>query len=812
MNFRKKLNEPGLICIDGAMGTLLFQKLPGFSGCFELLNVENPEVILDIHRAYADIGVQILETNSFGGSTLKLAEYGLAHRCEELNSAAAAIAKKAAEGRNVFVGGSIGPIGSLIEPMGDITPEEAYASFTLQARGLAKGGADLIIIETMTDLQEAKIALLAAKENTPLPIICSMSFEENGKTVSGTDMLTGLATLAEYGADVVGANCSMGPSGLVKVYSGYISRLLELGVPLSVWSNAGMPEIRDGKTIYTISPESFAETSMEFARMGLKVIGGCCGTTPAHISALIKATEGFPTEAPSRRKGFYYATSRFQSLNIGRLEGLLKIGERLNPTARKKFAEELRQGQFQFLREESRKQEEEGAQVLDINVGVPSIDEIGAMRRSVSILAGSVKTPLMIDSDNAAVLEKALLTYPGVGIVNSINGKQKSLESILHLIKRFGCFVVALCMDDTGIHADATKRIAVGEKLLETLDAEGISADRVIVDTLMLAEGAEPGSARETLKVIEHFARRGIKTSVGLSNISFGLPQRKHINNAFLNLAIEKGLTAAIINPSALKLGFDGSQEEQMALDFLQGRDEKAARYIAHFSALQAETGGAGAAPVGKSGGGDMLDGVYRLVVEGNSDEIAGRVTEALKSFPPDEIMNRGLIRALEKVGDMYSSGEYFLPQMIASAQAMKAGFDILKPHLTQSASEKKGKLVVCTVKGDVHDIGKNIVAMMFENHGFEVHDLGKDVSTDVIIETVKRIKPDILGLSSLLTTTMTEMKVISDRIREENLPVKLLLGGAVVTREYAESLGASYGADAVEGVKVAQTLMARTR
>ncbi len=805
MDFRSRLRQPGPVLLDGAMGTLLFQKLPGFSGCFERLNIEQPEVIGDIHRSYVSSGAELILTNSFGGSRIKLAEYGLEARCGEINEAAAGIARKAADGKAVFVAGSMGSSGKLLAPMGDLGVDEAYESFAEQARGLARGGADLILIETMTDLQEAKIALLAARDACGLPVVVSMSFEENGRTVTGSDMLSALATLAEYGADAVGANCSMGPEGLFSLFSENISTLRELCVPLTVWANAGMPEIVDGRTVYRLAPEEYARESAKFASLGIKVIGGCCGTTPEHIAALKRHLEPYKGETVPCQRRYRWVTSRFSALDLSKKEGLIQVGERLNPTARKKFAEELRAGQTAFLRDESRKQEAEGADILDINVGVPGIDEVAAMERCIGILSNTVKIPLMIDSDNYRVLERALLAYPGVPVINSINAKKKSMETLLPLLKRFGSFVVALCMDETGIHQDAGKRIAIGEKLVEALGAEGIDRQRIFIDPLMLAESAEPGSAMETLKVIAHFAGKGIRTSVGLSNISFGLPQRKYINNAYLNMAIGKGLSAAIINTTSVRIGDTNPPEELVAREFLEGRDPRAAAYIARFG----QQGPEKAAPSAKAAAGDVLAEIFDLVVEGDSDAMTAKVETALGKHAPEEIMDGALIKGLEKVGDYYSTGEFFLPQMIASAQAMKTGFERLKPLLKKESAEKKGTVVICTVRGDVHDIGKSIVAMMLENHGFDVVDLGKDVESERIIDTVKRTGARILCLSSLLTTTMGEMAAIGDIIRKEKLPVTLIVGGAVVTRDYAEKIGALYGENAVEGVRVANSVAA---
>ena len=804
MKFIDRLTSGKPVIIDGAMGTLLMKELPGYQGSFELLNVERPDLLESIHALYFEAGADIVETNTFGGSRLKLEEFGLADRCEEINEKGAVAARTAADRYKGFVGGSAGPTGRLVEPMGEVPAELVYESYKAQFTGLERGGADAIIIETMNDIQEAKLALLAAKDATSLPVICSMTFEENGTTMTGTDMLTAFATLTACGADAVGANCSMGPDGLVSIYSRYIDNIKELGIPLTVWANAGLPEIVDGSAVYKLGPDEFSLISQDFARMGISLIGGCCGTTPEHITALSKRLKGVNHLERRFSRRYRYLTSRSGCLDVSRGDGLLYFGERLNPTARKKFAEELKEGKQSFLRNEAKEQVREGAHALDINVGVPGIDEIKAMHASVSTLSTIVNVPLMIDSDNSRVLEKALMIYPGVPLINSINGKESSIEKVLPLLKRFGAFAVALCLDDSGIHPSASKRIAAGDRLLSTIEKNGIDLERIFVDPLMLAESAEPGSAMETLKVIEYYAGRGIKTSLGLSNISFGLPQRKNINNVYLKLAQEAGLTAAIVNPRTIATPEHFSEEEKRAHDFLTGRDPGASAYIEHFKTPEHLA----AADTVKSDPSDILQSIYLDVVEGNSDEIADHVRQGIDSHKPADIMENGLIRALEKVGDLYSTGEYFLPQMIASANAMKKGFALLKPLLSESSDKKTGIAVICTVKGDIHDIGKNIVAMMLENHGFEVHDLGKDVAAETIIEHAEKVQAHIICLSSLLTTTMSEMKTVSDKLRERKSTIKLMVGGAVVTEEYAHSIGAAYGKDAVHGVNQAKKLL----
>jgi len=805
VNLRNRLQKPCPLVLDGAMGTMLFDALPDYNGSLELLNMERPDVIISIHKQYIDAGADIIETNTFGGNALKLQQANLDSRCEEINKAAAVIAKQAASNR-AFVAGSVGPTGTLVEPMGTTPDEAVYNAFKKQIKGLVDGGVDCIAIETMTDLQEARLALLAAKAVTNIPIICSMTFEDNGKTVTGTDIVTAFATLSQMGADVVGANCSMGPDGLVQLFTGAIAQLKQLGVPLSVWANAGLPTLVNGKATYSLSPQQFAMLSTQFATMGFSIIGGCCGTTPAHINALANAVKEIRIDIP-RSKTFHYITSRYGYIDVQQHQGLIIIGERLNPTARKQFAQELKENKFSFLREESKKQQDEGAHILDINVGVPGIDESIMMTKAVTILSKTVTIPLMIDSDNHAVIQAALWHYPGIPILNSISAKEESFNSMLPLLQQSGAFVIAMCLDESGIHKEAKKRIAIGQRLITLLQDNGIELSRIFIDPLILAESAESGAAMETLKVIEYFSKHGIKTSIGLSNISFGLPQRKYINNAFLKLAIQKGLTAAIVNPSAIDSNTEKpfTAEETMALDFLEGRDKNAVHYIAHFGTSQQQS--RIQSPV-KEKSSDILNRIFSLVVEGNIDDIEHAIHQALTMYEPEIIMSNALIAALEKVGQLYSSGEYFLPQMIASADTMKKGFTVLKPLMQQHKESLLGKVLICTVRGDIHDIGKNIVAMMLENHGFDIIDLGKDVPNEAVIASIIEHKPDIVCLSSLLTTTMPSMEQIATMIKNQQLPCKVMVGGAVVTKEYAESIGAYYGKDAVDAVSIAKTIV----
>ncbi len=787
--------------LDGGMGSLLMQRIPSYKGCFELLNAENGDIVTEIHNLYISAGADIIETNSFGGSKLKLAEYSLSERCRELNRKAAECARIAAKDK-ALVAGSVGPAGGLIEPVGKLTFDEVYESFREQIIGLEEGGADLIAIETMNDINEARIALMAAKENCSLPVITSVTFKEDGKTHGGTEIITAFATLAQYGADAVGANCGLGPDIIYSILSDNFSTINKLGVPVAVWANAGLPIVVEGKTTYPMTPEKFGKLASKLAELGVKIIGGCCGTNPDHIKAVKDRISSIEQKPFDYKKSFHYATSRYSSLDIQSAD-FIKVGERLNPTARKAFAADLKINSTQFLRSEAKAQQDEGADILDINVGTPGIDEIAAMKNSVNILTTLVKTPLMIDSENGEVLASALKNYPGIALINSINARKDKYNEIIPIVKRFHSFIVGLCIDESGVHRNASKRIEIGDKLVQMLINDGIEKERIIIDPLMLAESAEPGSAVETLKVIEHFTKQGIKTSLGISNISFGLPERKHINNAFIKEGFKRGLKFGIVNTKAFEIFDNNSLEENLAKDFIYGKDINAVKYIEHFKSSATGTISSGAS---KSELG-ILERIKMLVIEGDSDSICNEIESALKEFKPDTIMDDALIAGLNVVGDLYEKGEYFLPQMISSANAMKQGFTVLKPIMKQESSQASKSVVICTVKGDIHDIGKNIVSMMLENHGFNVYDMGKDIDNELILNKAAEVKADIICLSSLLTTTMPEMKAMSELISANKLPYKLMIGGAVVTEEYAKSIGAFYSKDAVEASHVAKKL-----
>ncbi|MDR1113495.1 MAG: homocysteine S-methyltransferase family protein, partial [Candidatus Margulisbacteria bacterium] len=715
---------------------------------------------------------------------------------EEVNQAAAQNAR--ASGVR-FVAGSLGPTGKLLEPLGALSFDEAYASYRAQAEALEKAGVDLFIVETISDVQEMRAALLAIKDVSGQPVICSLTYDEQGRTLTGTDIFTAGVTLRELGADVLSINCSIGPEGVVGLYKKYYKDLGELGLPLMVMPNAGLPELINDKLTYTMTPQKFAEIMAELAQYGVQIFGGCCGTTPAHIAALSATIHKISIKyhnSASAKKEVYF-TSRSKVVRLSETQPFLKIGENLNPTARKKFAEELKAGQENFLRAQAK--EQSAADLLDLNVGVPELDQIHLMRKCVQTLTMVTDKPLCLDSDDPAVLEIALKNYPGIALINSVNGKQSSLEKIVPLAKRYGAALVALTLDEQGIPDTAGQRVAVAQKISEYLRAADFPEHKVFFDGLVMTLASEPQAALVTLETTEALTKLGWHTSLGVSNVSFGLPQRKNINNVFLKLLAQAGLKAAILSAATYRQIDQYTGAEQLAEAVVLGRDPNAAQYIAQVAAPET-------APALKKSAKELS--IYETIIEGNEAVVLDLVKAALERKKPQEILSQELLPALEKVGEYYSAGQYYLPQMIASANTMKKAFEYLKPLMQQSGVAPVGTAIVCTVEGDIHDIGKNIVAMMLENHGFQVVDLGKDVPADRIVAAALEHKADIILLSALLTTTMLKMKEVKAKLLEKNLDIPVMVGGAVVTPEFAKNFGAHHTADAAAATLLAKNLL----
>ncbi|MBI5562803.1 MAG: homocysteine S-methyltransferase family protein [Deltaproteobacteria bacterium] len=786
------------IVFDGATGTMLqrFGLKPG--GCPDELVLKEPELVKRVHRAYIEAGSDCVSTNTFGANAEKLKEYGLERRLREINVAAARVAREAA-GDVRFVAGDIGPTGRFIEPVGDMTFDAAVDVFREQAEALKEGGADLVIIETMMDIKEMRAAIIGAS-STGLPVAATMTFDETLRTVLGTPPESFAIMASSLGADVIGANCSLGIEG---IYKALLAMSRVVSTPLIAQPNAGLPVLKDGVTVFPASPDEMAAYVPRLAEAGVCVLGGCCGTTPEHIAAMGAA---FKRARPARRRrspGFTGLSGRTGVTLFGGGFTPIVIGERINPTGRKALAQEIKEGKTAGIRNEARAQTEALAHCLDVNVGVPGMDETIAMRRAVFAVNENSALPIVIDSSNPAAIEAGLKAVDGKPLVNSISGEEKKLTKIMPLAKQYGAALLALTLDDNGIPETAEARFKVAETILNRAVAIGIRKEDLVIDCLAMTVSAMPGSALETLKAIRMVKERlGLSTVLGVSNISFGLPGREVINAAFLTMAIEAGLDAAIINPMNKTM-----MDAYHASCVLMNKDVRAERYIKRHqdSAAQAEP----ARPVASEA--ITLEGRLRkAIIEGGEERIVGLVEEALNAgFDPMKISNECLIPGLEEVGRLFSSNRYYLPQVMLSADTMKRAFGRLKGEFKGKKGKPHGKVLLATVEGDIHDIGKNIVATLLENHGFEVIDLGKNVTAERIIEEAVKNKVDVVGLSALMTTTVMEMDKVIRLLKERGIKATTIVGGAVVTKEFSEKIGADeFGGDAMSAIEKIKRLV----
>ncbi|MBN1793447.1 MAG: homocysteine S-methyltransferase family protein [Candidatus Omnitrophica bacterium] len=792
------------IMLDGATGTELQKAgLPqGVSP--ELWCTQHPEVIRGIHAAYTDAGADIIYTCTFGANAAKLSQYQHTG-ARELNKKLALLAREAA-GEGVLIAGDIGPTGYFVEPFGTLTVEEAVAIFKEQATGLLEGGVDLLVIETMMDIQEARAALIAAKEIGDIYTIVTMTYEERGRTLNGTDPVTALITLQGLGADAVGCNCSTGPDDM----QAFIAAMKPFSkVPLVAKPNAGMPHTVDGRTVFNMGPEEFASFGRGLVKSGADMIGGCCGSTPGHIRTLSRALEKErPLTPPSEPVSAVTSTRR--AVFLDRKKRLIVVGERINPTGKSRLAQELSEGSMVYLKQLAREQASQGADLLDINVGAAHIDEKKTIEQVIYSLAPFTECPLVIDSSNASVIERALRLYPGRALINSVSGETEKLERLLPVMARYGAMAILLPIGDGGVPETAQERKDIVCSVLQKAKSYGLDISDFVIDGLTLSVSSNPQSVAHTLEVI-HWSSSRLKahTIIGLSNVSFGLPGRRWINAAFLEMARDKGLSIVIADPSHIT-GPAPPAEEASYLDLaravLVGRDRNAARFIAHFSSAKEspkkETGTEALSP---------SETLHSAILNGDKEIVAGIITGALRcGYVPAALVDDVIIPGILEVGDLFDKKAYFLPQLIASAEATKEAFSVLAPYLEKEGDAKRdrGTILIATVKGDIHDIGKNIVALMLRNHRFNVIDLGKDVSSEAIIAGIKRHKPAIVGLSALMTTTMTGMKDVIDLVENEGLECKFIVGGAVVTSSYARSIGAAYAKDSVEAVRVTEQLI----
>lgn len=771
---------------DGAMGTMLQKNGLSAGEIPETWNITHRDTVYAIHKAYADAGCNIIKSNTFGANALKFK--GTDYTVEEIVTSAIDIAKTAVSGKDkTFVALDLGPTGKLLKPYGELPFETAYELYKQQVIAGKKAGADLVLIETMGDTYEIKAAVLAAKENCDLPIVVTMIFDESGKLLTGSDIKTAVFMLEGLGVDAIGFNCGLGPRQMLSL----LPELLKYSsTPLVVNPNAGLPECVNGVTFFNVTPEEFANDLKELAEMGVSLLGGCCGTTPEHLKEAVKLCKNIPI-LPVKQKNITAVTSYSKTAVIG--ERPIIIGERINPTGKKKLKAALVSGDSGYIFSEALSQVECGADVLDVNVGLPEIDEPKVMCDTVKGIQGITNLPLQIDTSDSAAMEQALRIYNGKPLINSVNGKKESMEKIFPLAKKCGGVVVCLTLDESGIPESAEGRIKIAEKIINTAKEYGIDKKDLIIDTLAMTVSTGAENAKRTLQALSYVRNTlGVNTVLGVSNISFGLPKRDNINAAFFTLAMGSGLSAGIINPKS-----DSMMNAFYSYCALNGYDENFETYISKTS---------DSAPTAKN---DKTD-LKTAVINGLSGAAGENARELLKTEQPLDIINLYLIPALDVVGKGFEDGTIFLPQLLMSADAAKAAFDEIKASIPAEAngSEKKNKIVIATVKGDIHDIGKNIVKVLLENYGFDVIDLGKDVDPEIIVDTAIKEKVKLVGLSALMTTTVVNMEETIRLLRKRCPECKVMVGGAVMTQDYADRIGAdSYAKDAMGAVRYAERL-----
>jgi len=799
--FREAIHERVLI-LDGAMGTMLQERglQPGQSP--EELNLTMPEVVASVHRNYIEAGADIIITNTFGGSRFKLAHYGLEDRLAEINVRAVEIARMEA-GSKAYVGASIGPTGQFVEPLGEISFDQMKAAFHEQAEALVTAGADLISLETFLDIKECRAAVIAIREvSATIPVIAMLTFDDNGRSVLGTPPEAAAITLAAAGADIVGSNCGLGVDGIYDI----LCRMREVtGLPLISQANAGLPQLVGDRTIFPGTPDEMVAYHERMIKIGVRIIGGCCGTTPAHIRAMKQALASRQCAwiPDAQRSGATLLSSRSGWATVGAGTATAIIGERINPTGKKLYSQELQEGKVAYIRREALEQVQAGATLLDVNVGAPGIDEPSAMQRAVFCASGAVSVPLVLDSSNPAALEAGLKAADGKVLINSVSGEAKSLKRVLPLAKKYGAAIIGLALDKKGIPETAEGRVAVARRIRNAARRIGIPDNDIIIDCLTLTVSAEQKRAAESLRAIRMVKQRlGLSTVLGVSNISFGLPQRPLISSTFFAMAMEAGLDAAIINPKDKPM-MDAWRSAMVLLN----RDHQAAAYIEAYRDQQTVT--VQQDPLAGTSA-TILERLSQAIIGGDHDGIVALVEQALaEGFAPLVISTEGFMPGLEEVGRRFERNLFFLPQVMQSADTMKAGFARLKTEMHGEKFKSRGKILMATVEGDIHDIGKNIVCTLLENHGFEVFDIGKNVSAATIIAKAKELAVDAVGLSALMTTTMSEMDNVMKKLKAAGVKTFTMVGGAVVTQEYADRIGADlYAKDAMEAVAKIKLLL----
>ena len=788
MTIREEIGKR-ILFFDGGMGTLLQEQGLQAGELPETWNLKNPEPIIQIHKAYLAAGADIILANTFGANRFKYGE-----DLEKIVTAGVANAKKAVaeSGKKAYVALDIGSTGKLLKPMGTLDFEEAVGVFAEIIRVGEKAGADLILIETMSDTYELKAAVLAAKENSTLPIMATVIFDESKKMLTGASPQVVVSLLEGLGVDALGINCGLGPKQMKEI----VKELLKYAsIPVIVNPNAGLPRSENGKTVFDVGAEEFAEDMEEIVTMGAWFAGGCCGTTPAHIQAMVEKCKEI-TPVPITPKNYTFVTSYSTAVELGGRPVI--IGERINPTGKSKFKQALRDHNIDYILEEGVKQEDSGAHILDVNVGLPEIDEAAMMETIVYELQSIMPIPLQIDTTNMEAMERALRIYNGKPMINSVNGKAEIMEQVFPLVKKYGGVVVGLALDEDGIPDTTEGRLAIAEKIYQTGEKYGISRKDIVIDALVMTMSTNNESAKITLDTVKEITARGGKTVLGVSNISFGLPQRELINAAFFTMAMNNGLSAGIINPNAKAM-----RQAYDTFCVLGGYDAQCMNYIENYAVTDAPNAAAKQAAAKLN----LTDSI----IKGLKDQAYRATEEELKTKEPMEIINGELVPALDVVGQGFEKGTMFLPQLLMSAEAAKAGFEAIRQYVQShgEAQEKKATIVIATVKGDIHDIGKNIVKVLLENYGYEVIDLGKDVPPEKIVETVVDKHAPLVGLSALMTTTVVNMEESIKELHKEAPWCKIMVGGAVLTQEYADMIGADfYGKDAMQSVYYAERLL----
>ncbi len=786
MSFLNKLGKE-ILFFDGGMGTLLQAAGMPAGAIPELYNIDNPALIEGIHHNYLKSGANIIKTNTFGANPLKLTK--APYSSDELIKAGISVARRACRDfENSYVALDIGPLGKLLKPVGDLSFEAAVDSFA----SMVKSGrdADLILIETMSDIYETKAAVLAAKENCNLPVVVTMFFDEHGRLLTGGDIKTAVGVVEGLGADAIGLNCGLGPKQMLKLIPEFLKYS---SIPVVVNPNAGLPVSENGKTVFKVEPYEFAEDMKKMAELGIAVAGGCCGTTPAHIKKTVELLKGFPVK-PTEFKRHTFVTSYSHAVDIS-MDFPVIIGERINPTGKKRLKEALKTKDMTYILNEALSQEEKGAHILDVNVGMNEIDQKEMMKKIIFEIQSVSDIPLQIDAEDPEVLEAALRMYNGKAMVNSVNGKEESMKAVFPLIKKYGGVVVALCLDENGIPDTAEGRFNIALKVAEKAKEYGIDIKNIVFDPLAMTISTGKDNANITLETIRLIKENlNANTVLGVSNISFGLPQRDNINSTFFALALNTGLSAGIINP--LSEAMKKAYHSYLALS---GKDDNCALYIEKYGTDPQS------APSVPSKEITLKD----AIIKGLREQAFSLCTDALKESKPLELIDGIMIPALNTVGEEFEAKRMFLPQLLMAADAAKSAFDAIKNHLSEKGikEEKKGKILLATVKGDIHDIGKNIVKVLLENYGYDVLDLGKDINFDEIVEKTVSEKIELVGLSALMTTTVDNMEETIKRLRTAT-NCKIMVGGAVLTEEYAKKIGADhYSKDAMESVRYANQI-----